>query len=224
MIREGESRLSHLTRLPDHADPVRIPTAAGRGVVRMGTMTQFRYFVAASTDGYIADENERLDWLMDFDGFAGQAESYDAFMQEIGAIAMGADTYSWMLNEVRDKWPYQGLPVWVFAHRELAAFPGADLTFVRGDVTEWAGDIARSANGKDVWVVGGGSLAGQFVDEGLLDEILLYSMPVLLGGGRPLFAMRGTAKLDPTYTREYPGGIRETRFMVKKTPGQDREY
>ncbi|WP_411732954.1 dihydrofolate reductase family protein [Paeniglutamicibacter sp.] len=187
-------------------------------------MTQFRYFVAASADGYIADENERLDWLMAFDGFAGQTESYDAFMEEVGAIAMGADTYSWMLKEIGQEWPYQGLPVWVFTHRELAAFPGADLTFVRGDVTEWAGDVARSAKGKDVWVVGGGSLAGQFVDEGLLDELLLYSMPVLLGGGRPLFAMRGTARLAPTFTREYPGGIRETRYDVIKAPGQTRVY
>lgn len=190
----------------------------------MGTMTQFRYFVAASADGYIADENERLGWLMDFDGFAGQAESYDAFMKEVGAIAMGSDTYSWMLNRMQGQWPYPGLPVWVFTHRELAAFPGVDLTFVRGDVTEWAGDVARSANGKDVWVVGGGSLAGQFVDEGLLDELLLYSMPILLGGGRPLFAMRGTARLIPTYTREYPGGIRETRFAVAKPKGQTRDY
>lgn len=187
-------------------------------------MTQFRYFVAASADGYIADENDRLDWLMDFDGFAGQAESYGAFMEEIGAVAMGADTYSWLLNQKLEEWPYQGRPVWIFTHRELAAFPGADLTFVRGDVTEWAGDVARSANGKDVWVLGGGSLAGQFVDEGLLDEVLLYTMPVLLGGGRPLFAMRGRAKLAPTFTREYPGGIREIRYAVAKSPGQTREY
>jgi riboflavin biosynthesis pyrimidine reductase len=72
--------------------------------------------------------------------------------------------------------------------------------------------------------VGGGSLAGQFVDEGLLDEVLLYSIPVLLGGGRPLVAMRGQAKLTPTYTREYAGGIRETRYTVNKAPGQTREY
>ncbi|QXQ11683.1 dihydrofolate reductase family protein [Paeniglutamicibacter sp. Y32M11] len=187
-------------------------------------MTRFRYFVAASTDGYIADENERLDWLMEFDGFEGQAESYDEFMNDIGAIAMGADTYSWMRTEMGDKWPYPGLPTWVYTHRELAPIPGADLTFVRGDVTEWAQDIARSAKGKDVWVVGGGSLAGQFVDEGLLDEVLLYSIPVLLGGGRPLVAMRGQAKLTPTYTREYAGGIRETRYTVNKSPGQTREY
>lgn len=187
-------------------------------------MTQFRYFVAASADGYIADENDRLDWLTDFEGFAGQGESYEAFRAEIGAIVMGADTYSWLLNELGDQWPYEGLPVWVFTHRELAAYPGADLTFVRGDVTEWAPDVARSANGKDVWVLGGGSVAGQFVDEGLLDEIILYTMPVLLGGGRPLFAMRGRASLTPTLGRDYPGGIREVRYTVLKAPGQQREY
>ncbi len=187
-------------------------------------MTQFRYFVAASADGYIADDNDRLDWLMDFDGFQGQAESYAEFMGQVGAVAMGADTYSWLLHQSLQEWPYGGLPVWVFTHRELAAFPGADLTFVRGDVNEWAGDVARSANGKDVWVLGGGSLAGQFVDEGLLDEMLLYTIPVLLGGGRPLFAMRGRTRITPTFSREYAGGVRETRYDIIKAPGQTREY
>lgn len=182
-------------------------------------MTRFRYYVAASTDGYIADEHNRLDWLMEYDGFAGQAESYTAFLADIGAIAMGADTYAWMQAELGAEWPYQGIPVWVFAHRELAAFPGADVSFVRGDLVEWSGDIERSAEGKDVWVVGGGSLAGQFADAGLLDELLLFTMPVILGGGRPLFAMRGMAKLHPTLSLEHPGGIRETRYDVVR-PGQ----
>lgn len=190
----------------------------------MGSMTQFRYFVAASADGYIADENDRLDWLMDFDGFEGQAESYAEFVAQIGAVTMGADTYSWLLNNMPEVWPYGDLPVWVFTHRELAAIPGVDVTYVRGDVNEWAGDVARSANGKDVWVLGGGSLAGQFVDEGFLDEVLLYTMPVLLGGGRPLFAMRGRASLTPTYSRDYVKGVRETRYTVNKAPGQDHEY
>ncbi len=187
-------------------------------------MTQFRYYVAASVDGYIADEHESLEWLMEFEGFEGQAEGYAAFLENIGAIVLGADTYSWMLREMGDEWPYAGIPVWIFTHRELAAFPGADLSFVRGEVTEWAGDIARSANGKDVWVVGGGSVAGQFADEGLVDELFLYTMPVILGGGRPLFAMRGTAKLELTSTRQYAGGILENRYSLLKVPGQNREY
>lgn len=187
-------------------------------------MTQFRYYVAASVDGYIADENDRLDWLMEFDGFEGQAEGYQEFLGQIGAIVLGADTYSWMLREMGAEWPYPGLPAWVFTHRELVAFPGADLTFVRGEVSEWAGDIARSANGKDVWVVGGGSVAGQFADEGLIDELFLHTMPVVLGGGRPLFAMRGTAKLELSSTRQHPGGILENRYAMLKAPGQDREY
>ena len=91
-------------------------------------------------------------------------------------------------------------------------------------MNEWAGDIARSANGKDVWVVGGGSIAGQFADAGLLDELLLYTMPVILGGGRPLFAMRGTAKLSLASSREFAGGIRETQYAFIKAPGQDLEY
>lgn len=187
-------------------------------------MTQFRYYVAASVDGYIADENDQLGWLMEFEGFDGQEAAYNEFFKDIGAIVLGADTYSWMLREMNGEWPYAGLPVWIFTHRELAAFPGADLTFIRGEVPFWAGDIARSANGKDVWVVGGGSIAGQFIDEGLLDELFLYTMPVLLGGGRPLAAMRGKGKLKLTSSKQFAGGILENRFDIVKAPGQDHEY
>jgi dihydrofolate reductase len=186
-------------------------------------MARNRYYVAASADGYIADQQNSLEWLFEVD-FDEHESSMDGFMSEVGALAMGADTYSWMLANVGDGWPYSGIPTWVFTHRELAAFPGADLTFIRGDVTEWIGDITEDAGEKDVWVVGGGSLAGQFVDAGLLDELILFSMPVILGGGRPLFAMRGRAPLVQTSSVDYGGGVRETRYDVVKRPASGRNF
>lgn len=186
-------------------------------------MARNRYYVAASADGYIADERDSLEWLFDVD-FPTQDSVIADFMAGVGALAMGADTYSWMLANVKDGWPYAGIPTWVFTHRELAAFPGADLTFIRGDVGEWVGDIAEDAGEKDVWVVGGGSLAGQFVDAGLLDEFILFSMPVILGGGRPLFAMRGQATLVETSMVDHGGGVRETRYDVVKPATWGRTF
>jgi dihydrofolate reductase len=187
-------------------------------------MSRFLYYVAASVDGYIADEQESLDWLTRYDGGEGVTQAMNDFMAGVGSIVMGADTYSWMLAHLKGEWPYPGIPTWVFTHRELAAFPGADLTFIRGDVAEWVRDVADDAGDKDVWVVGGGSLAGQLADEGFIDELILTTIPVVLGGGRRLFASRGQIWLEPTASREFERGVREERFELVKPPRADRVH
>ena len=181
-------------------------------------MARFRYYVAASVDGYIADRNNDLDWLLAFDGFDGHRQSYDDFLTGIGAVVMGRDTYAWMHAHAPGQWPYPGLPTWVLTNHELAGWPGADLTFIRGDLAEWVQDIAADAGDKDVWVVGGGRVAGEFADAGLLDEIILFTMPVVLGGGRQLLTTRTPLRLEATSSRDYGGGIRETRYDVLREP------
>lgn len=186
----------------------------------MGCMARFRYYVASSADGYIADERDNLDWLLEVE-FDGQEESMSSFLAEVGALVMGADTYGWLLAHADGDWPYADLPTWVFTHRELAAFPGANLTFIRGDVSEWVDDIAEDAGGKDVWVVGGGSVAGQFVDGGFLDELIHFTVPVVLGGGKPLFALRGTARLAEISHTDHGRGVHETRYdIVRPAPAR----
>lgn len=191
-----------------------------------GVMTRFRYLVAASVDGYIADEHDSLEWLFAFNDYhVGFGDPVEAFMGEIGSLVMGADTYRWLTAHMRtsgDPWPYPGLPCWVFTHRELAAEPGADLTFIRGDVDEWVGDIEADAGERDVWVLGGGGLAGQLAEAGHLDELILYTMPILLGGGRPLASLRAPLPLTAVSSRDYGMGVRETRYDVGKPPAATR--
>ena len=81
-------------------------------------------------------------------------------------------------------WPYQ-LPAWVLTTRELPQVDG-DVRVARGDVRAVHDEMTAAAGGKDRWVVGGGDLAGQFADAGLLDELIVYVAPVTLGGGAPL--------------------------------------
>ena len=74
--------------------------------------------------------------------------------------------------------------------------PGADLRLVRGDVAPVHADMAEAAGERNVWVVGGGDLAGQFADAGLLDEVIVYIAPVTLGGGAPLLPRRQELRLE----------------------------
>ena len=161
-------------------------------------MTQF--YTATSIDGFIADEHNSLDWLFQVpagDDDEGHEERFARFLSDVGAIAMGSTTYEWILEhdqllEDPGKWRgyYGDTPCWVFTHRELPAISGADLRFVRGDVAPIHQAMVEAADGKNVWLVGGGELVGQFADEGLLNEIQLSIAPVTLGAGAPLLPRR----------------------------------
>ena len=146
------------------------------------------FYTATTLDGFLADEHDSLEWLfrqhIDDDG----PMAYGPFIATIGALVMGATTYEWIRAHHLEKgeaWAYS-VPTWVMTHRELAPVVGADLRFARGDVRPVHEAMAAAADGRDLWVVGGGDLAGQFVEAGLLDEIWVQVAPVTLGAGRPL--------------------------------------
>ena len=110
---------------------------------------------------------------------------------------MGSTTYGWIVDyeDSSGKWPYEQ-PSWVFTHRELPAFPDAQIEFVSGDVAPVHEELVRASGGKNVWIVGGGDLAGQFADAGLLDEVLVTIAPVTLGAGAPLLPRRIELSLE----------------------------
>lgn len=143
------------------------------------------YFTASSLDGFIATTEHSLDWLLKQKIDADGPMAYQQFEQSIGALAMGASTYQWVLEHEEGRWPYRQ-PVWVFTHRELAAPEGAQVLLTQRPVAEVHTAMTAAASGKDIWVVGGGDLAGQFADAGLLDEVWVQFAPVTLGAGAPL--------------------------------------
>jgi dihydrofolate reductase len=158
-------------------------------------MTRTQYYTASSLDGFIADPNNSLDWLLQFTESGGD---YENFIKDVGALCMGSTTYEWVLDHEKlldpaahKKWPYQQ-PCWVFSSRTLPAIAGADVRFVRGDVRPVHDEMVRAANGKNVWIVGGGELVGQFHDHGLLDDVVITFASVTLGAGAPLLPRKIT--------------------------------
>jgi dihydrofolate reductase len=181
-------------------------------------MSTVQYYVASSLDGFIATADDDLAWLLQFDGFEGGKESYDTFMAGVGCIVMGGSTYQWIMDHEPGNWPYPGTPCWVFTHHEFTAPPGADVTFVRGEVSEFADDFTRDAAGKNIWVVGGGELAAQFADAGLLDELIVSIIPVVLGQGKRLLPLKGpTPPLELADSRTQGRGIVELRYRFAGT-------
>ena len=162
-------------------------------------MRRTQYLTATSLDGYIADEHNSLDWLFEVE--QAQADDHFArFFADMGAMAMGATTYEWVLDhedllDQPEKWHgyYGETPCWVFTHRTLPPVPGADIRFVQEDVRPVHQQMTEAAGDRNVWLVGGGELVGQFADCNLLDDVLVGIAPVTLGGGAPLLPRRLTA-------------------------------
>ena len=157
-----------------------------------------QYYTATSIDGFIADADNSLDWLFQLDDpeAAEIQQEYPRFITDVGALAMGSTTYEWIADHTGflddpAKWEYE-LPTWVFSSRDLPRPEGPDLRFVSGDVRPVHAAMVEAAAGKNVWLVGGGELVGQFFDAGLLDEVILGVAPVFLGSGAPLLPRKIT--------------------------------
>lgn len=152
-----------------------------------------QYYTATSLDGFIADANNSLDWLFQFGHDPeGADNNYLQFISQVGAIAMGSTTYEWLLKnhiykdaEHPQEWPYKQ-HAWVFSSRSLPVIENANIHFVKGDVRPVHEEMVKAAKGKNIWLVGGGDLVGQFYDQGLLDEIIVSIASVTLGSGAPL--------------------------------------
>ncbi len=145
------------------------------------------YYCASSLDGYIAETDDGLDWLVNYEGTfqpdpaepsaISEGGGYERFYEGVRALVMGSVTYEWILDHLDvaggGEWPYRGKPCWVLSSRELRRPEGerVDVRLANAPVGELYGEMAAAAGDRVLWVVGGGPVASQFADEGLLDEV-----------------------------------------------------
>ena len=180
-----------------------------------------QYYTSTSLDGFIATEDDSLEWLFPLGDI--NDTSYPRFIAEVGALTMGSATYEWMLrhaatvtDQAGSPWPYTQ-PTWVFSRRQLPAIAGADIRFVQGDVKPVHAAMVRAAGAKNIWVVGGGELACQFFDAGLLDEAFIQVGSVTLGKGKPLFPRRVTSPAWKLLSvRQVGAGFAELHYELPK--------
>jgi dihydrofolate reductase len=152
------------------------------------------YYTAASLDGYIVDTDGSLDWLLtrniDNDGPFGM----DEFMASIGSLVMGSATYEWLLKNQPGDWMYEQ-PTWVLTHRPEIIAEGHPVQAFAGSVAQLHPILVEAAAGKDVWVMGGGDIAAQFVAGGLVDQVIVSYAPCTLGAGSRVLPLRSEWRL-----------------------------
>lgn len=152
-------------------------------------------YIAASIDGYIAGENGEMGWLNDFEGEGDNG--FSSFYQTIDTIIMGRKTYDSLMTMV-DEFPHADKTCYIFSHSNGREEP--HVQFINQPVDHFINNLLKQ-EGSNIWLVGGSELLAEFLKEQLVDEMVITTVPIILGKGIPLFKK----------------GVPETKFEVIKT-------
>lgn len=178
------------------------------------------YYVASSLDGFVATTDHKVDWL---DCVAdGDHSSYEQFFESVDGLVMGRATYDFVHNSGYP-WHYGDKPCWLMTSRSIE--PTADSVIpTQLDPQQIIGE-AVSKGLSHLWVVGGGKVAAAFLQQGLLDSMIVSVIPVLLGDGIPLFdGSFDRQYLRLTHSEAYPIGLVQLTYDVRsKSAAGDEE-
>ena len=174
-------------------------------------MRKLLLYIATSMDGYIAKSDGSVGWLDEVPHPEGADYGYGAFYAGIATTLMGNATYQQVLGF--GDFPYQGKENYVFSR---SAHPSTEyVKFVQSDPAAFVRALKKQPGG-DIWLVGGGQLNTLMLDAGLIDELLLFHMPVILGSGIALFP---GAKITPPVklltSESYTSGVTFLHYALR---------
>ena len=166
-------------------------------------------FVGTSLDGFIARANGDLDFL---EAGGGEPHGYDQFIATVDALVIGRKTFETVLTF--GSWPYGNKPVVVLSTRPLAPTPpGAMVERMSGAPADIVSQLA--ARGIGHIYVDGGITIRRFLEAGLIHRLIITRVPVLIGGGIPLFgAVPRDIVLKHVATRHYASGLVQSEYLV----------
>ncbi|WKK67169.1 dihydrofolate reductase family protein [Lutimonas zeaxanthinifaciens] len=173
-----------------------------------------KVFIASSIDGYIADRAGGIDWLQSVPNPDHDDMGYNSFIKEVDALVMGRNTFETVCG-FDIEWPYTK-PVYVLSRRlkSVAAKFQDKAELVHGDLREVLECIHAKGHGQ-LYVDGGGTIQS-FLKEGLIDDLILTTIPIVLGGGIPLFSEMDTPlEFDLIETKVYLDQIVQRHYKRK---------
>lgn len=176
---------------------------------------QNKVFIATSIDGFIADINGGIEWLDAIPEINTIDSGYAAFTSTIDALVMGRSTFETVLSFGVD-WPYKK-PVFVVS-KSMTEIPEGykdKIQLVNGTLTEILAHIHKQ--GRQRLYIDGGKLIQSFLKEDLLDELVITTIPVLLGAGIPLFGeLAQMLHFECIETKHFLGKIVQNRYVRKR--------
>jgi dihydrofolate reductase len=140
-----------------------------------------------SLDGFIARADGSIDWLDAYNPAPdGGDYGYSDFVATVDTTLMGMKTFEFVRNVPGGAEYHKGFRNFVFTRNASGqSFP--HMTFVSDDIAAFVGSL-KNEKGKNIWLIGGGQINGALLKAGLIDEMILSYIPIVLGGGIPLFA------------------------------------
>ncbi|HMQ06041.1 MAG TPA: dihydrofolate reductase family protein [Saprospiraceae bacterium] len=143
-------------------------------------------YIATSLDGFIARPDGRIDWLTSVPDPRTGDYGYAALLESIGTVIMGRKTYEEIIGFDVD-WPYIGLDTYILTNNYELKILYPDIQILTGSVKEFITALKELAK-KDIWLVGGGQVVTQFLNDEILDKMIITIIPKIIGEGIPLFA------------------------------------
>jgi len=142
-------------------------------------------YIATSIDGYIADRNDKIDWLLNIPEPEGTDYGYNDFIENIDALVMGRRSFETVCS-FDVAWPYNR-HVFVLS-TTMQSIPDkakGKATLIRGSLSEVLEKLHKEGF-KNLYI-DGGIVIQSFLEADLIDEMIITIIPILLGGGVPLF-------------------------------------
>lgn len=171
-------------------------------------------FIAKSLDGYISDKNNNLDWLNDIPNPNQIDMGFNKLIDEIDAIILGKTTFQTILG-FNIPWPYLK-PVFVLSNTltEVPSELKQKVTILKGNLT----DILKVIHNQGFLklYIDGGNTIQNFLKEDLIDELIITTIPILLGGGTPLFGkLDNPLKFDLIESNVFLNQIVQSKYKRK---------
>ena len=174
--------------------------------------------IATSADGFIARSDGSVDWLDRPHPKGGYGIA--AFYKSIDTILWGRKTYDMALDFQKKGVAGSAFDTkvknYVFT-RSLPQSPApAGVEFVSETIKAFATHL-RAEKGKNIWMMGGASIIGSFLNEGEIDEFIISVIPTFIGEGIPLIApLRRTVPLSLISSKMFPDGVVKLHYAVRK--------
>lgn len=154
--------------------------------IKVEYMPKIVLYIATSLDGYIARPDGNLDWLTSVPNPETGDYGYAELLNRIGTTIMGRKTYEEIMSFGCD-WPYTGLNSFVVTTNPDLTIKSPDTFALTENWKDVVTDLKKKTE-KDIWLIGGGQLITAFINEGLLDNMIITIIPKIIGAGLPLFA------------------------------------
>ena len=172
-------------------------------------------YIATSIDGYIADKNGSVDWLHEIDNPTQDDMGFSQHMASVDALVMGRNTLDIVLS-FGIEWPYDK-PVFVLSRRFTCVPDGLEgKVFLLNTDVESAVTQLRKQGFKNLYI-DGGNVIQQFLTADLIDEMVISTIPILLGDGIKLFSQLPVAlTFDLVDVKSHLSAIVQSTYRRKR--------